>query len=110
METFDSRTERAQLPLLTLLISMLIYTLTLYYYVSALISCLLAFSLDYVGSMSPPKIIFVFVYLLEDEQELNLGMLIRPKRIYNFCQFLSLFVTLLPVLPTLSYLLQHFPD
>jgi len=28
---------------------------------------------------------FVFiVYLLEDEQELSLGMLIRLKRIYNF--------------------------
>jgi hypothetical protein len=27
---------------------------------------------------------FVITYLLEDEQELCLGMLIRPKRIYNF--------------------------
>jgi hypothetical protein len=30
------------------------------------------------------KIIFVITYLLEDEQELSLGMLIRCKRIYNF--------------------------
>ena len=30
------------------------------------------------------KIIFVITYLLEDEQELSLGMLIRLKRIYNF--------------------------
>src|SRR3954471_13079862 len=27
---------------------------------------------------------FVIIYLLEDEQELSLGMLIRPKCIYNF--------------------------
>ena len=27
---------------------------------------------------------FVITYLLEDEQELSLGMLIRCKRIYNF--------------------------
>ena len=30
------------------------------------------------------KIIFVITYLLVDEHELSLGMLIRPKRIYNF--------------------------
>ena len=37
------------------------------------------------------KIIFVITYLLEDEQELSLGMLIRPKRIYNFwCSMLVL--------------------
>jgi hypothetical protein len=29
-------------------------------------------------------IYFVIIYLLEDEQELSLGMLIRLKRIYNF--------------------------
>ena len=27
---------------------------------------------------------FVITYLLEDEQELSMGMLIRPKRIYKF--------------------------
>ena len=31
------------------------------------------------------EIMLVIIYLLEDEQELSLGMLIRPKRIYNFC-------------------------
>ena len=37
------------------------------------------------------KIIFVITYLLEDEQELSLGMLIRPKCIYNFrCSMLVL--------------------
>jgi hypothetical protein len=30
------------------------------------------------------KIIFVITYLLEDEYELSLGMLIRYKRIHNF--------------------------
>ena len=30
------------------------------------------------------KIILIITYLLEDEQELSLGMLIRWKRIYNF--------------------------
>ena len=36
--------------------------------------------------------LFCFItYLLEDEQELSLGMLIRPKRIYNFlCSMLVL--------------------
>ena len=28
--------------------------------------------------------VFVITYLLEDEQELSLGMLIRRNRIYNF--------------------------
>src|ERR1043165_5140564 len=31
------------------------------------------------------EIMLVIIYLLEDEQELSLGMLIRPKRIYNLC-------------------------
>ena len=33
------------------------------------------------------EIMLVIIYLLEDEQELSLGMLIRPKRIYNFFLF-----------------------
>ncbi len=41
--------------------------------------------------MSPQKLFCFITYLLEDEQELSLGMLIRLKRIYNFkmpqCQF-----------------------
>ena len=35
---------------------------------------------------------FVIIYLLEDEQELSLGMLIRPKRIYNFLLFHATFM------------------
>ena len=41
--------------------------------------------------MSPQKIFFIFItYLLEDEQELSLGMLIHCKCIYNFwCSMLG---------------------
>src|ERR1041385_5137682 len=45
----------------------------------------------------------VIIYLLEDEQELSLGMLIRPKRIYNFCFLHACFVWLCHVLLELSY-------
>ena len=34
------------------------------------------------------EIMLVINYLLEDEQVLSLGMLIHPKRIYNFCLLL----------------------
>ena len=56
------------------------------------------------------KLSFVVVYLLEDEYELSLGMLIRLKRIYNFCLLHALFMTLLHVLLELSYLFQHIWD
>src|ERR1043165_5422366 len=45
----------------------------------------------------------VIIYLLEDEQELSLGMLIRPKRIYNFCLLHACFVGLCHVLLELLY-------
>ena len=38
------------------------------------------------------EIMLVIVYLLENEQELSLGMLIRPKRVYNFCLLHACFV------------------
>ena len=41
------------------------------------------------------KIYMFVIYLLEDEHELSLGMLIRSKRIYNFLLF---HVTLIPLL------------
>ena len=31
------------------------------------------------------EIMILIIYLLKDEQELSLGMLIRPKHIYTFC-------------------------
>jgi hypothetical protein len=39
---------------------------------------------DCVGACDLKNYFFVITYLLEDEQELSLGMLIRLKRIYNF--------------------------
>src|SRR3954471_22345194 len=52
-------------------------------------------------------IMLVIIYLLEDEQELSLGMLIRPKRIYNFCFLHACFVRLCHVLLDLSYTFEH---
>src|ERR1043165_9148292 len=49
------------------------------------------------------EIMLVIIYLLEDEQELSLGMLIRPKRIYNFCLLHACFVWLCHVLFELLY-------
>src|SRR3954463_1755191 len=49
------------------------------------------------------EIMLVIIYLLEDEQELSLGMLIRPKRIYNFCLLHACFVRLCHFLLELSY-------
>src|SRR3954467_8594701 len=49
----------------------------------------------------------VIIYLLEDEQELSLGMLIRPKRSYNFCLLHACFVRYLYDLDTLSYNFDH---
>ena len=52
--------------------------------------------------MSPQKLFFLFItYLLEDEQELSLGMLIRCKRIHNFLMFHAWFYLLSYVLSTL---------
>src|ERR1044072_2512086 len=53
------------------------------------------------------EIMLVIIYLLEDEQELSLGMLIRPKRIYNFCLLHACFVWLCHVLLELSYTFDH---
>ena len=40
-----------------------------------------------LGSIPRQKNIFFIIYLLEDEQELSLGMLIHLRRIYNFWLF-----------------------
>src|SRR3954463_16474577 len=53
------------------------------------------------------QIMLVIIYLLEDEQELSLGMLIRPKRIYNFYLLHACFVLLCHVLLELSYTFEH---
>ena len=49
----------------------------------------------------------VIIYLLEDEQELSLGMLIRPKRIYNFCLLHACFGWYCYAFDTLSYTFDH---
>ena len=56
--------------------------------------------------MSPQKLC-VIIYLLEDEQDLSLGTLIRPKRIYNFCLLHACFVLYCYDLDTLSYTFDH---
>ena len=47
----------------------------------------------------------VIIYLLEDEQKLSLGMLIRPKRIHNFCLFHDL---LGDIVICFAIILYHF--
>src|SRR4051812_33927684 len=49
------------------------------------------------------EIMLVIIYLLEDEHELSLGMLIRPKRIYNLCSLHGLCHVFLE----LSYTFDH---
>ena len=49
----------------------------------------------------------VIIYLLEDEQELSLGMLIRPKRIYNFCLLHATFGWYCYDIHTLPYTFDH---
>src|SRR3954464_12428204 len=49
----------------------------------------------------------VIIYLLEDEQELSLGILIRLKRINNFCSLHACFVQYCYDLDTLSYTFDH---
>jgi hypothetical protein len=53
-------------------------------------------------------IIFVTTYLLEDEQELSLGMLIRYKCIYNFWCSMLVLHQLLYILFTLHGIFMHF--
>src|SRR3954463_10535543 len=53
------------------------------------------------------EIMHVIIYLLEDEQELSFGMLIRLKRIYNFCLLHACFVLYCYDLDTFSYTFEH---
>src|SRR4051812_39632753 len=53
------------------------------------------------------EIMLVIIYLLEDEQELSLGMLIRTKLIYNFCLLHACFVSLCHVFLELLYTFEH---
>ena len=53
------------------------------------------------------EIMIVIIYLLEDEQELSLGMLIHPNRINNFCFLHTYFGEISMCFATLSYIFQH---
>ena len=50
------------------------------------------------------------IYLLEDEQELSLGMLIRLQRIYNFWLFHAIILSVLDVYGLYYTLLYYFWD
>src|SRR5215216_5447349 len=68
--------------------------------------------MNMLGSIPHQKFSFFIIYLLEDEQELSLGMLIRLQRIYNFLLYQSMQQTLglLPRLCTgTSARLEHRP-
>ena len=53
------------------------------------------------------EIMLVIISLLEDEQQLSLGMLIHPKRIYNYCLLHACFVWLWHVLNEHTYTFDH---
>ena len=52
---------------------------------------------DMLGSIPHKNYVFI-IYLLEDKQELSLGMLIRLQRIYNFLLFHDVILSILDVL------------
>jgi hypothetical protein len=56
------------------------------------------------------KIILVITYLLEDEQELSLGMLIRIKRIYYFWCSMLIFTPIALRFVTLRGIFVRFPE
>ena len=65
---------------------------------------------DCVGACHLKNYCFVITYLLEDEQELSLGMLIRLKRIYNFWCSMLVLHQFLYILFTLRCTFMHFPE
>ena len=60
-----------------------------------------------LGIIPHQKLFFFIIYLLEDEQELSLGMLIRLRRIYNFWLFHA---NIIQLLYTFGNLLYYFWD
>ena len=63
--------------------------------------------INMLGSIPHQKFCFI-IYLLEDEQELSLGMLIRLQRIYNFLLFHAVILSILDVLQSFIVILYHF--
>ena len=58
----------------------------------------------------PHQKFFFIIYLLEDEQELSLGLLIRLQRIYNFLLFHAIILSVLDVNGIYFTLLYYFWD
>ena len=56
----------------------------------------------------PHQKIFFIIYLLKDEHELRLGMLIRLQRIYNFLLFHAIILSVLDVYGLYYGLLYYF--
>ena len=63
------------------------------------------FDQDYDSSMSPKKFIYFIVYLLEDEQELSLGMLDTSQTYLYFLIFHACFI---PIATCFASTLCHF--
>ena len=59
------------------------------------ISQLRRFTLKLCQSITPHQKFFFIIYLLEDEQELSLGMLIRLQRIYNLWSIHAILLSIL---------------
>jgi hypothetical protein len=96
---------------ITWLLSFLLSRLYLHAHVlSSLISALNALPRwsNYDGACHLKNYCFVITYLLEDEQELSLGMLIRLKRIYNFLCSILIFTPFALCFVTLRGVFMRF--
>ena len=99
--------ELLHLYVLMLLVSMLIWTLACYdlNWITYL-DCFTFQSSYMVASMSPQKLCLLsFTY--SRTSRIKLGMLIRLKRIYNFCLLHACFVWYYYAFDTLSYTFDH---
>ena len=74
------------------------------------ISQLRRFTLKLCQSITPHQKFFFIIYLLEDEQELSLGMLIRLQCIYNFWLLHAILSTVLGNIGLYFPLLYYFWD
>ena len=63
--------------------------------------------MNMLGNIPIKNSVFI-IYLLEDEQELSLGMLICLRHIYNFLLFHAIILPLLDVYGLYFTLLYHF--
>ena len=66
--------------------------------------------IEIMPTSTPHQKFFFIIYLLEDEQELSLGMLIRLQRIYNFWLLHAILSTVLGNIGIYYPLLYYFWD